>query len=95
VFGIKSEVFYWPSVVSDDLVQSVEQQICESRPFTISELSREFPQISRTVLYEIMTVRLGYNKFCPRLGSENGHGCASNAENGLGFDVFRAIQQRW
>jgi transposase len=27
-----------PSVVSDDLVQSVDQKICERRHFTISEL---------------------------------------------------------
>ncbi|PNF27138.1 hypothetical protein B7P43_G08559, partial [Cryptotermes secundus] len=34
--------------------------------FTISELSCEFPQISRTFLYEIITVKLGYHKFCAR-----------------------------
>jgi hypothetical protein len=34
------------AVVSNDLVQSVDQQICERRRFTISELSCEFPQIS-------------------------------------------------
>jgi hypothetical protein len=49
-----------PSVVSDDLVQS--ERWC----FTISELSREFLQISRTFLREIFTVRLGYHKFCAR-----------------------------
>jgi hypothetical protein len=32
-----------PSVVSDDLVQSIEQKICERRCFTVSELSCEFP----------------------------------------------------
>jgi hypothetical protein len=53
-----------PSVVSDDLVQTVDQKICERRRFTISELSCEFPQISRTVLYKTVTVRLGYHKFC-------------------------------
>jgi hypothetical protein len=40
------------SAVSDDLVQSVEQKLCERRRFTISELSREFPQTLRIVLYE-------------------------------------------
>jgi hypothetical protein len=39
-----------PSVVSDDLVQSVEEKNCERRRFTISEVSCEFPQISRTLL---------------------------------------------
>jgi hypothetical protein len=55
-----------PSVVSDDLVQSVDQKICERRRFTISGLSREFPHISRSVPCEIVTDRLGYHKFCAR-----------------------------
>jgi hypothetical protein len=49
-----------PSVVSDDLVQS------ERRCFTLSEISCEFTQISRTFLYEIITVWLGYHKLCAR-----------------------------
>jgi transposase len=52
-----------PSAVSDDLVQSVDQEICERWRFTISEISCEFQQISRAILYAIITVRLGYNKF--------------------------------
>jgi hypothetical protein len=55
-----------PSVVSDDLVQSVDHKSCERQHFTISELSCEFPQISRAVLYKIIAVRLGYHKFCMR-----------------------------
>jgi hypothetical protein len=39
-------------------VQSVNQKI--------SELSCEFSQISSTVLYEIITVRVGYHKFCAK-----------------------------
>jgi hypothetical protein len=52
---MKSEVVGQPSVVSDDLVQSVEQKICERQHFTISEVLCEFPQISCTVLYGIIT----------------------------------------
>jgi transposase len=44
-----------PFVVSDDLVQSVDQKTGERRRFTISELSCQFPQLSRTVLYEIIS----------------------------------------
>jgi transposase len=54
-----------PPVVSNDLVQSVHQKSCERRRF-IMELSCEFSQISRTILYEIRTIRLGYHKFCAR-----------------------------
>jgi hypothetical protein len=63
---MKSEAVGRPSVVSDDLVQSVDQKICERRSFMISELSCEFPQISCILLYEIITVRLGHHKFCTR-----------------------------
>jgi hypothetical protein len=66
MFVIQSEVVGRPSVVSDDLVQSVDPKNCERRRFTISEVSCEFTQILRTVLYEIITVRLGYHKFCAR-----------------------------
>jgi hypothetical protein len=53
MFTMKSEVVGRSSVVSDDLVQSVDQEICERRRFIISELSCEFPQISSNVLYDI------------------------------------------
>jgi transposase len=35
------------SVVSDDLVQGVDKNICERRRFIISELSSEFPKYLR------------------------------------------------
>jgi hypothetical protein len=76
-----------PFIVSDDLVQSVGQKICERQCITISELSCEFPQISHTVLYDI-TVRLGCHKFLHKMGSRNAHRFAQNTENGFGFDFF-------
>ncbi|PNF33479.1 hypothetical protein B7P43_G00561 [Cryptotermes secundus] len=42
-----------PSVLSDDLVQTVDQKICISRRFTSSEVSCELPQISHTLLYRM------------------------------------------
>jgi ethanolamine ammonia-lyase large subunit len=62
IFMMKSQVIGQPSVMSDGMVQSVDQKLCETRCFTISALSREFPQISRTVLYEIIKVKVGYHK---------------------------------
>jgi hypothetical protein len=50
--------------VSDDLVQGVDQKIRERLHFTISEVLREFAQYFSSVLYKIITVRLGYHKFC-------------------------------
>jgi hypothetical protein len=53
----------WPFVVSDDLVQNVDRQICERWRFTILVLPCEFLQISCTVLYQIITVGMGHHKF--------------------------------
>jgi transposase len=43
-----------PSVVNEDLVRAVKKKIQENRRFTISSLSLHFPQISRSLLHEIM-----------------------------------------
>jgi hypothetical protein len=55
-----------PYIVSDDLVESADQKICERRRFTIIELSCEFPEISPTVLDEIITIGPGCHKFRAR-----------------------------
>jgi hypothetical protein len=55
MFTMMSEMVGRSPVVSDDLVQSDHQKIREEWCFTISELSCEFPQISCTVLYEIIS----------------------------------------
>jgi hypothetical protein len=33
--------------------------------------------------------QLGYHKVLPKMGSENVHRCAQNAENGFGFDFLQ------
>ena len=50
------------SIVTDGVNQCVRGK----RRFTISKLSEEFPQTSRTILYRIVTDRWGYHKFCAR-----------------------------
>jgi len=54
------------SIVTDELVQKVNQRLHGKRRFTISELSEEFPQTLRTTLYRIVTDRLVYHTFCAR-----------------------------
>jgi hypothetical protein len=66
MFTMKSEVVCQPPAMSDDLVQSVGQKICERQRFIISEVSCEFPKIAHTVLYKIITIRLSYHKFCTK-----------------------------
>lgn len=55
-----------PSIVTDELVAKVDEKIQESRRLTMTELSFSFPQISRSLLHEIVTQNLGYHKFCAR-----------------------------
>ena len=55
-----------PSLVNDDLVRQVNERVRDDRRFTISDLSLHFPQISRTLLYDIVIIHLGYQKACAR-----------------------------
>jgi hypothetical protein len=53
--------------VTDVLAQNVDKKICERQGFRILEILYEFPGTSHTVLYQIITFRLGcYQKFHPR-----------------------------
>jgi len=42
------------SLVNDDLVRKVNERVRDDRRFAISDLSLQFPQISRTLLYDIV-----------------------------------------
>ena len=44
-----------PSLVKDDLVRKVNKRVRDDRRFTISDLSLYFPQISRTLLFGIVS----------------------------------------
>jgi len=44
-----------PSLMNDDLVRNVKERVCDDRRFTISDLSLHFPQISRTLLCDIVS----------------------------------------
>ena len=44
-----------PSFVNDDLVRKVSERVRDDRRFTNSDLSLHFPQISRTLLYDIVS----------------------------------------
>jgi len=52
-----------PSLVNDDLVHKVNERVRDDRRFTISDLSLHFPQISGTVLYDIVSSHLGWLTF--------------------------------
>jgi hypothetical protein len=65
-------------VINGDLVRAVEEEIQENRRITISPLSLNFPQISPSLLHEIVSDKLrglhhrrhqsaiqGYKNWCP------------------------------
>ncbi|KAJ4439236.1 hypothetical protein ANN_07356 [Periplaneta americana] len=60
-----------PSLINDDRVEPVRQCIMENRRFTITELSSHFPQISRSLLHEIVTKHLLFKKVCARWVQKN------------------------
>jgi transposase len=55
-----------PSVVNEDLVRAVEEKIQENRRFTISILSLHFPQISLSLLHEIVSDKLRFRELYSR-----------------------------
>ena len=54
------------SVLNDSLISKIDAKIREDRRFTISSLSLEFPDISKSLLHDVVTSRLGYRKVCAR-----------------------------
>ncbi|GBL84136.1 Histone-lysine N-methyltransferase SETMAR [Araneus ventricosus] len=55
-----------PSVITDEMVASVEAKVLENRRFTISALSNDFPEVSRSVLYKIVSEKLNFKELCSR-----------------------------
>jgi hypothetical protein len=54
------------SVINEDLVREVEEKIQENRRFTMSSLFLHFPQISLSLLHEIVSEKLRFRKLCSR-----------------------------
>ena len=61
--------------MNDNLVRKVSERVRDDRRFTISDLSLHFPQISRSLLYDIVSshlvrrlqhsMRRVYKNLCP------------------------------
>ena len=51
-----------PSVITDALKQKVNRIIRENQHFTISEVYKQYLEVSHTVVYEIVTEHLQYRK---------------------------------
>ncbi|GFW71563.1 histone-lysine N-methyltransferase SETMAR [Trichonephila clavipes] len=63
-----------PSVITDDLVNAVDEKIREDRRFTISTFALEFPNVGRATLHKVISEKLKFRKLCarwvPRLRTE-------------------------
>ncbi|KAG5319305.1 SETMR methyltransferase, partial [Pseudoatta argentina] len=55
-----------PSILTDDIVENIENALRDDRRLTVDELSAMFPQISRSLLHETITETLGYRKLSAR-----------------------------
>lgn len=55
-----------PSLITEELVRCIDEQVRSNRRFTISDLSMHFQNISRSLLHEIVTEHLHYKKLCAR-----------------------------
>ena len=55
-----------PSVITDTLKQKVNRIIRENQHFTISEVYEKCPEVSRALVYQIVTKHLQYRKICAR-----------------------------
>lgn len=55
-----------PSIVTDEIVEKIENALRDDRRVTVDELSAMFPQISRSLLHETITETLGYRKLSAR-----------------------------
>ncbi|KAG5324974.1 MOS1T transposase, partial [Pseudoatta argentina] len=54
------------SILTDDIVEKIENALRDDRRLTVDELSAMFPQISRSLLYETITETLGCRKLSAR-----------------------------
>ncbi|KAF6216143.1 hypothetical protein GE061_000482 [Apolygus lucorum] len=55
-----------PSIVTDELVEKIENAVRDDRRSTLDAISTKFPQISRSLLHETITETLGFHKLCAR-----------------------------
>ncbi|GBL71410.1 hypothetical protein AVEN_143506-1 [Araneus ventricosus] len=55
-----------PTLTTEELVGHLDEKVLSNRRFTITDLSMNFQNISRSLLHEIATEHLHYKKLCSR-----------------------------
>jgi transposase len=61
-----------PSLITEDLKIQIDEQIRQDRRSTLDELHEKFPQISRSLLHEILNKHIGYKKKLCKVGATDG-----------------------
>ena len=84
-----------PTIVTDELVAKINEKIHENRCFTITEFLLEFPQISRSLLHEIVTEKIGCHKFCARCVPKHLSEDHKKTAHGSIIDISRGLRERW
>ncbi|GBN74721.1 hypothetical protein AVEN_6708-1 [Araneus ventricosus] len=84
-----------PSVVSTDLMKEIDEKIRLLSNCTITQLSEHLPNISRTVLYETATGKLGYWKFCARWVPKMLTEIHKNQSNGRCLKISFPVPHGW
>ena len=51
-------------MISYDLLQEIEGEICANQCLTIRELHHIIPEVSKTAIHEAVKENLGYRKLC-------------------------------
>jgi hypothetical protein len=95
MFTVKSEVVGQPFVVGNDFVQSVGQKFMEYDASKSKNFRVNFHKFQAFFCTKLSQLGWAIVTNLCKIGSENAHGCAQNAQNGFDFDFFRAILQRW
>jgi len=51
-------------LISDELLQEIEEEIRENRNVKIRKLHHIIPEVFKTTIHEAVTEKLGYRKLC-------------------------------
>lgn len=84
-----------PTLVTDDLVEKIHENIEETRRFTTSELSFEFLRISRSLLHEIVKKKTSLPQVLSRMGAETIDRRAQKTADSCIVDIPWGVQQEW
>lgn len=84
----------WYLIMTNELIQKVDQLVSEKRCFMISDLSDEFSQILRLSLLQTVAERFGYHKFYACLVPKTTNYCLQSSKNGSFWCSFCTAKKR-